>query len=145
MTVLAYVIAAQTKLEMAGLDWITSDALRNQIAYDNLRKILLGDAHSPLGAALAPHGWLFPPLAGATIALELGAPLALLGGRAARVWAGGALLMHWGIFALMAIVVPYQMLGVAFLPFFAVERWCLPAAVRRRAPAPRPGTMGSCG
>ena len=145
VTVLAYVIAAQTKLEMAGLDWITSDALRNQIAYDNLRKILLGDAHSPLGAALAPHGWLFPPLAGATIALELGAPLALLGGRAARVWAGGALLMHWGIFALMAIVFPYQMLGVAFLPFFAVERWRLPAAVRRRAPAPRPGTMGSCG
>ena len=96
ITVISYLIAAQAKLEAAGLAWITDDVLRNQVAYDNLRKIQLGDLHSPLGAALVSQAWLFLPLALMNFAVELGAPLALLGGRAARLWVLGALLLHWG-------------------------------------------------
>jgi len=130
ITVLTYFIAGETKLRIAGLDWITTDSLRNFIAYDNLRKIELGDTHSPLGGMLVGHAWLFPPLAVATLAVELGAPLALLGGRIARVWALLAWGFHVGVAAVMAIVFPYSLLGIAFAPFFAVERLPLRLPVR---------------
>ena len=143
VTVLTYFIAGETKLRIAGLDWITSDSLRNFIAYDNLRKVELGDTHSPLGGMLVRHAWLFPPLAVATLAVELGAPLALLGGRIGRVWSLLAWGFHVGVTAVMAIVFPYSLLGIAFAPFFRVERlpMRLPARLTRRlAPnsAPRP-------
>ena len=130
ITVLTYFIAGETKLRIAGLDWITSDSLRNFIAYDNLRKIELGDTHSPLGGMLVGYAWLFPPLAVATLAVELGAPLALLGGRIARIWALLAWGFHVGVAAVMAIVFPYSLLGIAFAPFFAVERLPLRLPVR---------------
>jgi len=133
-TVLTYFISGETKIRIAGLDWLTSDTLRNYVAYDNLRKAELGDAHSPLGAELIRHAWLFTPLAVFTLAIELGAPLALLGGRVARVWAALAWGFHAGVFAVMWIVFPYPLLGVAFAPFFAVERMRVPsfAGMRRR-------------
>jgi hypothetical protein len=137
VTVLTYFIAGETKLRIAGLDWVTSDSLRNYVAFDNLRKTELGDVHSPLGGWLVGHGWLFPPLAVLTLAIELGAPLALLGGRVARAWAALAWAFHAGVVAVMAIVFPYPLLGIAFAPFFEVERLPvrLPARVVRR-PAP---------
>ena len=137
VTVLTYFIAGETKLRIAGLDWVTSDSLRNYVAFDNLRKAELGDVHSPLGGWLVGHGWLFPPLAAATLAIELGAPLALLGGRVARAWAAAAWAFHAGVVAVMAIVFPYPLLGIAFAPFFEVERLPvrLPARLVRR-PAP---------
>ncbi|MDG2112945.1 MAG: hypothetical protein P8N02_10070, partial [Actinomycetota bacterium] len=61
LTVLTYVIAAWAKIRNGGLEWMTGDVLRNQIAYDNLRKHLLGDVHSPLGGWLTRYGWMFPP------------------------------------------------------------------------------------
>ncbi len=134
ITVLTYFIAGETKLRVAGLDWITSDSLRNFVAYDNLRKVELGDTHSALGGLLVGHPWLFPPLAVLTLAVELGAPLALLGGRIARVWALLAWGFHVGVLAVMAIIFPYPLLGIAFAPFFAVERLPLrlPARLARR-------------
>ena len=91
LTVLTYFIAGQTKLRNAGFDWVTTDSLRNFIAYDNLRKAELGDSYSFIGAALVAHGWLFKPLAAFTLAVELGAPLAMLGGRIAKLWALSAM------------------------------------------------------
>lgn len=134
LTVLTYFIAGDTKLRISGLDWITSDSLRNLIAYDNVRKTELGDAHSPLGGMLVGHAWLFPPLAAFTLAVELGAPLALLGGRIARAWVVLAWGFHVGVAAVMAIIFPYPLLGIAFAPFFAVERLRLrlPARLTRR-------------
>ena len=134
LTVATYFIAGETKLRIAGLDWITTDSLRNLIAYDNLRKIELGDTHSPLGGLLVGHAWLFPPLAVATLAVELGAPLALLSKRIARVWALLAWGFHVGVASVMAIIFPYPLLGIAFAPFFAVERlsFRLPARLTRR-------------
>jgi len=121
LTVLTYFISGQTKLRNAGLDWMTTDTLRNFVAYDNLRKAELGDSYSFLGAALVSHGWLFKPLAAFTLAAELGAPLAMLGGRIAKLWALSVWLFHVGILLVMAILFPYPLAGVAFAPFFPVE------------------------
>jgi hypothetical protein len=126
VTALAYFISGQTKLRNAGLDWLDGENLRNYVAYDNLRKIELGDSHSPLAEWVVPHAWLFTPLAFFTLVVELGAPLALLHRRIAWVWVAGAWLFHAGILALMAIVFPYPLAGVAFAPFFPLERVRLP-------------------
>ena len=122
LTVATYVIAGVAKLRLSGLAWVDSDLLRNYIAYDNLRKLELGDFHSPIGAALVAHGWLFPPLAATSLALELLAPLALMGPRLARAWALAAWAFHAGVLAVMAIFFPYPLFGFAFAPLFAVER-----------------------
>jgi hypothetical protein len=143
VTVMTYFIAGQTKLRNAGLDWLTTDSLRNYVAYDNLRKAELGDTHSLLGAAMVRHDWLFPPFAAFTLAVELGAPLAMLRGRVARVWTAAAWAFHAGVLAVMAILFWYPLLGAAFAPFFPVERLRVPAwrprrLIRRRLPV-RPG------
>ncbi|MBL9106079.1 MAG: HTTM domain-containing protein [Myxococcales bacterium] len=122
VTVVSYFIAGVAKLRLSGVTWIASDYLRNYVAWDNLRKLELGDWYSPLGAALVAHAWLFPPLAALSLALELLAPLALGGPRLARAWAFTAWAFHLGVFAVMAIFFPYPLLGLAFAPLFAVER-----------------------
>ena len=123
VTVATYVLAGVAKLRMTGVDWIAGDVLRHHIAYDNARKAALGGQYSRVGAALVQHAWAMRPLALASVALELGAPLALLGKRIAGVWALAAFGFHAGVSVLMAIVFPYPLLGVAFLSFFAPENW----------------------
>jgi hypothetical protein len=137
-TVVTYVLAGIAKARIGGLGWVTGDALRNQVAYDNLRKAVMGDVHSPVGAWAVRHGWLFPPMAALTVALELGAPLALRRGRLRSAWAVGAWSFHVGIWALMAIAFQFQLLGVAYACFFRAERvgeWVArrPAIVRAAA------------
>src|ERR671910_506907 len=105
-----------------GLDWLDGDTLRHLVANDNLRKALLGDSYSPIGTHMVGQAWLFPPLAVVTVAVELGAVLALRGGRWRTAWVAAAWLFHVGVLALMAIVFPYQLAGVAFAPFFRLER-----------------------
>ena len=122
VTVLAYLVAGWSKMRNGGLDWVTGDVLRNQVANDNLRKLMLGDYYSPVGGWLVQFGWLFPPMALATMAIELGAPLAMLGSRIGRLWAGATWSFHVAIAVVMATVFPYQLAFVAFAPFFAVER-----------------------
>jgi hypothetical protein len=122
VVVLAYVIAGLAKLRIGGLDWLDGDTLRNWVAHDNLRKAVLGDSYSPIGRHLVSHAWLFPPLAVLTVIVELGAGVALVGGRWRTAWAVAAWLFHVGVLALMAIVFPYQLSGVAFAPFFRLER-----------------------
>lgn len=129
VVVVAYVVAGLAKLRGEGFGWASGDALRNLVAYDNLRKELLGDTYSPLGSWLVGYGWVFGPLAVATLAVELGAVVALLGGRWRTAWVVAAWLFHLGVLLLMAIVFPYQLSGVAFAPFFPLER------LLRRAPA----------
>jgi hypothetical protein len=130
VTVLTYFISGLTKIRNAGLDWVTTDSLRNYIAYDNLRKAELGDTHSPVGAWLVAHGWLFHPLAAFTLFVELCAPFALVNARMGRVWAACAMAFHWGILLMMAIVFPYPLTGAAFASFFPVERLRLPSLRR---------------
>ncbi|HEX6418675.1 MAG TPA: hypothetical protein VFZ77_09265, partial [Acidimicrobiales bacterium] len=81
-----------------------------------------GDAWSPAGTALVAHAWVFAPLAVLTLVVELGAWVALLGGRWRTAWVAAAWLFHAGVLALMAIVFAYPLSGVAFAPFFRLER-----------------------
>jgi hypothetical protein len=135
VTVATYVLAGAAKLRMTGVDWISGDVLRHHIAYDNARKAALGGPYSHLGAALVQHAWAIKPLALASVVLELGAPLALFGRRVAGVWALSAFGFHAGVGVLMAIFFPYPLLGMAFLSFFAPEKWLvrLGALFTRRA------------
>lgn len=122
VTVLTYVIAGIAKLRNSGWDWADGEVLRLQIAYDNLRKIELGSVHAPLGAVSVGVPWIFPPLAWATLLLEIGAPIALLHRRLAAFWALGAWAFHLGVVALMMIGFPYPLSGIAYASFFRVER-----------------------
>lgn len=140
VTVTTYLIAGWSKLHASGLSWVTSDTLRMYVAYDNLRKVELGDSYSWLGTTLAAHGWLFPPLAAVSLAAEVGAPVALLHPRVGRWWCALAWSFHMGVVVMMAIVFHYPLSGVGYASFFPVERlhdrgrrWL----ARRRAPAPR--------
>jgi hypothetical protein len=134
VTVVTYFLAGVAKVAgPLGWSWATGTALRSQVAADALRKEVLGEASSPLFAALYDHVWLFAILAAGSLALELGAPLALLSRRLAWGWAVSAFLMHWGIFFIMGITFRYHLAGVAFAPFFAVEHilpWLWPPAIR---------------
>ena len=122
LVVATYVLAGVAKLRIGGADWLDGEVLRNLVAHDNLRKSVLGDAYSPLGRALVAQAWAFGPLAWATLLVELGAPVSLLGGRWRTAWVAAAWTFHLGVLALMAVVFPYQLLGVAFLPFLPLER-----------------------
>lgn len=122
VTVASYVVAGIAKLEHTGWSWAAGGALREQIAFDAIRKIELGSTYSPLGPWLLPYGALFAPLSAFSLATELLAPLALLGTRAAAIWCVCAWSFHAGVLALMAIAFPYPLSGVAFLAFFPIER-----------------------
>jgi vitamin K-dependent gamma-carboxylase-like protein len=135
LTVITYVVAGLAKLRHGGMDWLTGDVLRNQIAHDNLRKITLGDVHSPLGGRLVRYGWLFPPLAVASMLVELGAPLALVRGRLRTAWVTGAWFFHVGVLALMAILFAYPLSGVAFASLLHPERAVEWAKARRNVTA----------
>lgn len=135
VVVLTYLVTGIAKVRMGGLDWVDGDTLRHIVAHDNLRKALLGDAYSPVGPALVAHAWLFAPLAVATVVVELGAWLALLGGRWRTAWVVTAWIFHAGVLALMAIVFAYPLSGVAFAPFFRLER-LRPSAWRGRLRLP---------
>lgn len=139
VTALAYVLAGIAKLRVSGMDWATGDILRNHIAHDNLRKLLLGDSYSRLGAWAARHSWMFPPFAVLTLVIELGAPVVLLRGRLAKGWALLAWSFHAGVLALMWILFPYQLFFIAFASFFEPEKLVLRVASlvrKRRAPEP---------
>jgi hypothetical protein len=122
ITVLAYVLAGWAKLRTSGLDWITGSVLRDQVAQDNLLKELFGAPSSPLASTVLSHAWLFPPMAAFAVVVELGAPVALLGGRWRDVWVGAAWLFHLGILVLMTTFFPYQLSGIAYASMFRVER-----------------------
>ncbi len=122
VTVVAYFLAGLAKLKISGVAWAHGDVLRVHIAYDNLRKLELGSVHSPLGAWLVQAGWLFPPLALGSLALELGGPLALFHRGVARIWCAGLWLFHLGVVLLMAIAFPYPLALVPFASFFEPEK-----------------------
>ncbi|MGH2687123.1 MAG: HTTM domain-containing protein [Actinomycetota bacterium] len=133
ITVLTYAVAGWAKIRHGGWAWIDGDALRHQVAYDNVRKAALGDTWSSLGAALVRQGWVFGPLAIASLAVEMLAPLALLRRRSRAAWAVAAWAFHVGIVALMAVVFAYPLSGIAFAPLFRLERLvdALPRRYRR--------------
>lgn len=122
LTLASYVIAGVAKLRGAGIDWAEGDVLRNYIAFDAMRKIQLGSIHSPFGAWIVQYDAPFPVVSTLTLALELGAPLALLGPRIAAVIALGLWSFHFGILVSMAIAFPYPLTGIGLAPLLPAER-----------------------
>lgn len=139
VTVATYVLAGIAKVRIGGVEWMTGDSVRNQVAYSAARLDLLGATGSPIGRWAVQFGWLFPPAAVATVVLELGAPLALLGGRLRTAWVGTMWALHLSIAVLMLVVFPYPLVLVAFAPLFRLER--LGAWVRERVPRRRRPTI----
>jgi hypothetical protein len=121
-TVICYMLAGIAKLKLAGVHWAGGELLRAHIAFDNLRKLELGTWVVPLGPWIVRYPSIFPALAVMTLSVELGAPLALLGKRWAAIWAALAWCFHLGVALTMSIGFTYQLSGVAYLSFFAVER-----------------------
>ncbi len=122
VVVATYFLAGVAKLRWGGPGWLGGTVLRDTIAADSLRKILLGSSHSPIAEALLEQAWLFRGLAVLTLIVELGAPLALMHRRAALVWVLAVIAFHLGVLALMAILFPFPLSGIAFAPFFRAER-----------------------
>jgi hypothetical protein len=132
VVVATYLLAGIAKLRWGGPGWMGGTVLRDTIAADSLRKILLGSSHSPIAEALLGQGWLFRALAVLTLVVELGSPVALLHRRAALVWVLAVLAFHLGVLTLMAIFFPFPLSGVAFAPFFRAERFTGRVAARLR-------------
>jgi hypothetical protein len=143
VAVATYVLAGIAKLKASGLHWAEGEILRNYIAYDGMRKAAIGSLHSPLGASLVQHAWPFPILGALTLALELGAPVAMLGGRAASLWVAGVWAFHVGVLLTMAIAFPYPLSGVGLAAFLPCEQlwrwgWLRPLAARIGVPVAQP-------
>lgn len=139
VTVTTYVMAGVAKFRFGGgLDWLTGDRLLRLVANDNVRKLLLGDRSSPIAPWLVGHAWFFRASAVITMAVELGAAMALWGGRLRQVWVGAAWVFHVGVLAVMAVLFPYPLSGVAFASMLPVESLVVRArAVFGHARTPR--------
>lgn len=122
-TTLTYLVAGVAKVVgPLGWGWASGDGMRGQVAHDALRKELLGERARPLAFALHERLFLYRLLGVASLAVELGAPLALADRRLGRLWGLAALGMHWGILLVMGITFRYQLSGMIFAPFWDVER-----------------------
>jgi hypothetical protein len=136
--VATYVITGVAKLRYGGLEWITSDSLRNHVAYSSARLDLLGEGRPPLARLLVPHRWIFPPLAATTVAIELMAPAVLVWPLVRTPWVIATWAMHAAIVSLMLVSFPVPLIGVAFAPLYRLER--LPGARHRITTFRRPPT-----
>lgn len=119
--VISYVIAGWAKLHYGGWAWVSGDAVYQQVAHDTLNKLRLGAFVSPLGPTLLRWPWLFAVASVFTLIVELGAGIALFGGRLRTAWVVGAYAMHVGIALTMSIAFPYPLWGIAFASFFELE------------------------
>lgn len=122
LTAATYVLAGVAKLRIAGLDWLDGEQLRNQIAIDNLRKLLLGDRVAPLAHLVLERPAVLTGFCVLTLVLEFAAPVVLVAPRLGRWWAAGAWGFHVGVVLLMNIWFPYPLTGLAFAPLLPVER-----------------------
>jgi hypothetical protein len=98
---LVYFGAGFTKLHASGLAWVTSDNMAMTFLAHQVNN------SNPLldwGQRLAHFGWFNKGLAGFTIVLELGFPLALFNRTARKLWVPGMFLAHVGIALLMGVV-----------------------------------------
>jgi hypothetical protein len=141
VTVATYLLSGIAKLRITGLAWMSSNTLQTHIAYSAARLDVLGGTPSPLAPWLVAHRWLLGPLAIGTVALEFGSLAALLSGWPRTAWVVATWLLHAGIALTLFVVFPYPLFGVAFAPFFRLERaarvtrGCL-ARLRRALPSP---------
>jgi hypothetical protein len=131
VTCATYVLAGVAKLRIAGFAWADGELLRNQVAVDNLRKVVLGDAIAPLATQLLEHPNGFIGFAALTLVIELGSPVIVFGdlilgarwgGRLSRLWAFGAWGFHVGVVLMMNIWFPFPLSAVPYATVFRPER-----------------------
>jgi predicted DCC family thiol-disulfide oxidoreductase YuxK len=141
-TALTYFVSGLAKVfgELAW-QWIDGSAMRSQVAVDSIRKEMLGESSTPLFSWIYAHSELFLIMGIVTMIVELGAPFALLSKRTRVAWAFLTWGMHWGIFFMMGITFRYQMSGLIFMPFFAVEKFI--PWVRSKLGFDRPSESGT--
>lgn len=122
-TACSYLAAGVTKARVAGLDWLDPENLRNWVAYDLVRKELFGDPYLPIAVPALEHTWVFLAPVLFTLAVELGAPLALLFRRVAVAWAVAAWSLHAAVLLAMSVAFPYHLTGIPLLAVvFAAAR-----------------------
>ena len=56
-TALTYLLAGVAKVRLGGWDWVRGDALLYQVAYDNIRKELVGSVSSPVAGVALSQAW----------------------------------------------------------------------------------------
>ncbi len=139
----AYFVAGVAKLRISGMHWLDGDVLLHQISFDNARKIEIGAPASPLASSFVSQHWLMAPAALGALLIELGAPIALIRERLAMIWVTLAVLMHFGILAIMYILFPYQLLVIAMFPLLPVEVLVVKGLRRRGDPRTATATLPS--
>ncbi|MEE9382440.1 MAG: hypothetical protein V3V08_03400 [Nannocystaceae bacterium] len=124
LTGIAYWIAGVAKLfHSDGLTWAFDAHLLDHVGNNALRYVFLNDGATSLTYevySLPIEVWIGLGLL--TLAVELGAPLAVLHRRMALVLALTLFGFHWGVKVLMGINFDYQLYGVAFVPFLRWDR-----------------------
>ncbi len=125
LTIATYVLAGVAKLRIGGLEWLRGDTLGNHIAFSATRLEVFGERTPFLADAALALGPALTVGAVVVVAVELGAPIALLGDRWRTGWIVAVLAMHLGVAATMFIVFPYHVTGIALLPLFDARpsRW----------------------
>lgn len=121
VTVLTYVVSGIAKLRAGGMAWLTGRALAEWLAFDAIRKIEVGSFHSPVAVWVGTSPALCFLFAVVTLLVELGAPIALVSPRLARIWSIAAWLFHAGILVTMAIGFFYPLSGIAFVSLLDVD------------------------
>lgn len=125
-TVVLYVLAGVAKLRYGGAGWISGDVLAHHIGYSSARLSVFGERPPLLASFAVDRPGLLAIASFTTVAFELGAPMALLHRRLAVVWSAAMWAMHVGIALTMAVVFPYPMVGLAFVPVVAVAGFTSP-------------------
>ncbi len=118
-TIVLYALAGLAKLRYGGVGWVSGDVLANHIGYSSARLSVFGERPPLLASFAVAHPRVLTAGAVATVALELAAPLTLLGRRLAIAWSGAMWTLHVVVALTMAVVFPYPMLGLAFIPVIA--------------------------
>ena len=119
-TVVLYLLAGVAKLRYGGSGWVSGDVLANHIGYSSARLSIFGERRPLLASFAVNHPGALAVASFAAVAVELGAPLALLRRWLALLWATAMWATHVGIALTMAVVFPYPMVGLAFVPVLAV-------------------------
>ena len=141
VTVGTYVVAGIAKFRFGGgWSWLDGDRLLRLVAHDNLRKRLLDDPYSPIAQHVVGHPLVFRIGVWLTVLVELGAPIVLLGRRLCWWWIAMAWSFHAGVLALMAVLFPYPLFGVAFASMLPAERLLTLSLAINRAGTPTGST-----
>ena len=116
---LVFFAAGVSKLRHSGLEWVFSGNMATLLV--QARYIM--DPLVPWGSYVAGHGWLYKPMAAATVALEVGYPLALFSRRARRVIVPTMFCMLVGVRALLGpTFYPFLICHVFWVPWDRVAR-----------------------